>query len=148
MSDMPTGRLALSTAVLLLAGALHGADWARADAALAVGQPADVARQGLAVGWAVDYASKEAAEKEALARCRGSGTASQAARDLCRIVATFSDTCLAVASDPEAGTAGVGWGVHKDRGWAEDAAMEKCAEASTPKRRESCRVAIARCDGR
>jgi hypothetical protein len=59
-------RLAL-TAALLLAGVLHGPDAARADAALAVGRPADVARQGLAVGWAVDHAGRDAAEKEALA---------------------------------------------------------------------------------
>jgi len=144
---MVTARLALTGAVLL-AGALQGADGVRADAALAVSQIGDVPRQGLAVGWAVDYESKDAAEKEALARCRAFPDAPQATRDACRIVETFSDRCIAIALDPEPGTTGVGWDVHKRRDWAEEAAMEKCAEASTPKRRASCRVALIRCDGR
>jgi|KBSSwiStaDraftv2_1062776.scaffolds.fasta_scaffold04608_3 hypothetical protein len=140
-------RLAL-TAALLLAGVLHGPDAARADAALAVGRPADVARQGLAVGWAVDHAGRDAAEKEALARCRAFADAPQAAREACRIVETFSDRCFAVAFDPEPGTTGVGWDVHRNREWAEESAVERCAEASAPKRRPSCRVALVRCDGR
>jgi hypothetical protein len=143
-------RLVLAVVLLpaALAGAIPGATGARADAALAVGQPADVGKQGIAVGWAVDYGSKAAAEAEALARCRAFRDAPQATRDLCRVVETFKDTCLAVALDPESGTAGVGWGVHENRDWAEDAAMERCAEASAPKRRDACRVALARCDGR
>jgi hypothetical protein len=140
-------RLALVGA-LLLAGALQGADWARADAALAVSQIGDVAKKGVAIGWAVDYASKEAARAEALARCRAFPDAQQATRDACRIIETFSDRCLAVALDPAAGTTGVGWGVHKNRDWAEEEAMERCAESSASKRRASCRVALVRCDGR
>jgi hypothetical protein len=144
---MISARLVL-TGFVLFACALYGASGARADAALAVGQPADVAKQGLAVGWAVDYASTEAAAKEALARCRGFRDAPQTTRDLCRVVEVFGNMCLAVALDPESGTTGVGWGVHKNHDWAEDTAMERCAAASAPKRRESCRVALVRCDGR
>jgi hypothetical protein len=144
---MVLARLVL-TGFVLFACALHGAGGARGDAALAVGHPADVAKQGLAIGWAVDYASTEAAGKEALARCRGFRDAPQATRDLCRVVQVFGNTCLAVALDPEPGTTGVGWDVHKNRDWAEDAAMERCAESSAPKRREACRVALTRCDGR
>ena len=144
---MRSARLGLAGAVLL-ASAVQGADWARADAALAVGQPADVSKQGLAVGWAVDYASTGAAGKEALARCRGFPEAPQATRNLCKVVEVFGNACLAVALDPDLGTTGIGWGVHRNRDWAEDAAMEKCAEASAPKRRASCRVALIRCDGR
>ena len=144
---MIAARLAL-TGALLIAGAVQGADGARADAALAVSQIGDVAKQGVAIGWAVDYGSKEAAQTEALARCRAFPDAPQATREACRIVETFGDRCLAVALDPAAGTAGVGWGVHKNRDWAEEEAMERCAEASTPKRREACRVALIRCDGR
>jgi hypothetical protein len=143
---MRPARLAL-TGALLLAAAGHGAGEAGADAALAVGQPADVAKQGVAVGWAVDYASKAEAEKEALARCRAFADAPQATRDLCRIVESVRDTCLAVALDPDRGTTGLGWGVHRNREWAEDAAMEKCAESSSPRRRASCQVALVRCDG-
>jgi hypothetical protein len=152
LSDMRhPARLAVLGALLLggaVGGAAGSAGGAWADAALAVGRPADVARQGLAVGWAVDYPSREAAEKEAVARCRAFADAPQATRDLCRVVETFSETCLAVALDPDRGTAGVGWGVHKSRDWAEDMAMEGCAEASEPKRRTACGVAVIRCDGR
>ena len=74
--------------------------------------------------------------------------APQATREACRIVETFSDRCLAVAFDPEPGTTGVGWDVHRNREWAEESAVERCAEASAPKRRPSCRVALVRCDGR
>jgi hypothetical protein len=141
-------RLALTLSLLLAAALLGAAAPAHAEAALAVGQPADVARQGVAMGWAVDFPSKAAAEAEALARCRGFKDALQKVRDLCRIVESVHDTCLAVALDPDRGTTGVGWGVHKDRDWAEDAALDKCAEASAPKRRTSCQVALVRCDGR
>jgi uncharacterized protein DUF4189 len=145
---MTTARLALTAALLLAAGLRGGVDRASADAALAVSQVGDVAKVGVAVGWAVDHASKQAAQTEALARCRAFPDAPQATREACRIVETFTDRCLAVALDPAAGTTGVGWGVHKNRDWAEEEAMERCAEASAPKRRESCRVALVRCDGR
>ena len=144
---MILARLAL-TGALLVAGTLQGGNPARADAALAVGQPADVAKQGLAIGWAVDYASTADAEKEALARCRGFRDAPQPTRDLCRVVQVFGNTCLAVALDPDPGTTGVGWAVHRSRDRAEDVALERCAEAAAPRRRQSCRVALVRCDGR
>jgi hypothetical protein len=135
-------------AVLVLAACAHGPGPAQADAALALGRPADVGKQGIAIGWAVDHGSRAAAEAEALARCRGFRDAPQSTRDLCRVVQTFAGSCLAVALDPESGTTGVGWGVHQDRDWAEDAALEACAEASSPRRRDACRVAVIRCDGR
>ncbi|HEX5957639.1 MAG TPA: DUF4189 domain-containing protein [Hyphomicrobiaceae bacterium] len=132
---------------LALAAAVAGVAAARADAALAVGQPADVAKQGVAVGWAVDYLVGTEAEKEALARCRDLKDAVPAAREACRIVETFRDTCLVVALDPGRGTTGIGWAVHKNADWAEDAAIEKCESTSAPARRASCRVALTRCDG-
>jgi hypothetical protein len=134
--------------IISLAAVLRGTPGAHADAALAVGRPADVAKQGIAIGWAVNQAGREAAEKEALARCRGFADAPQATRELCRVVESFAGTCLAVALDPDRGTTGVGWALHKNRDWAEDAAMEKCAAAATPQRRASCRVSLTRCDGR
>jgi hypothetical protein len=140
-------RLALIALLPLSAVLEAAAGPAHAEAALAVGQPADVAKQGIAIGWAVDYPDKAAAEAEALARCRGFTDAPQATRGLCRIVESVRDACLAVALDPDRGSTGVGWGVHKNRDWAEDVAMERCAEASSPRRRASCQVALVRCDG-
>lgn len=143
----PAGRLLLAGALLLAGTALH-ADRAGAEAALAVGLPADVAQKGLAVGWAINHATRKAAEAEALRRCREVKEAPQAARDLCRIVESFDDRCLAVALDPEAGTTGVGWAVAASHKAAEAAAMEDCAEGAGQKRRSSCRITFARCDGR
>jgi hypothetical protein len=136
----------------VLAGALflaaHHAEKASAEAALAVGLPADVGKSGIAFGWALNQATKAAAEAQALERCREFKDAPQATRDLCRIVASFDDRCVAVALDPDAGTTGVGWAVADKQDAAEDAAMDDCMESSGPKRRNFCRIAFARCDGR
>jgi len=141
------GAFVLAGALFLTGAALH-AQRANAEAALAVGLPTDVAKQGLAFGWAVNHANKAAAEAEALRRCREFKDAPQAVRDLCRIVESFDDRCVAVALDPDAGTSGVGWAVADKQDAAEDAAMDDCMEGSGPKRRNSCRIAFARCDGR
>jgi len=142
---MQPGKVLLA---LWLAGAALHADRAGADGALAVGLPADVAKQGLAVGWAINHATSKAAQAEALRRCRELKEPPQATRDLCRIVETFDDRCVAVAVDPDAGTAGVGWAVADSQRAAEQAAMEDCMEISGQKRRNDCRITLARCDGR
>jgi hypothetical protein len=121
-------------------------DTANADAALAVGQPADVAKQGLAIGYALNYASKEAAQAEALKRCREFKDAPQATRDLCKIVENFRERCMAIALDPDTGTTGLGWAVAKMQEAAEELAMEKCLETAGKKRRDFCRVTFTRCD--
>ena len=96
-----------------------------ADAALAVGLPADVAKQGIAMGYALNYASKEEAQAEALKRCREFRDAPQATRDICKIVENFRDRCMAIALDPEIGTTGLGWSVAKKQEMAEEIAMEQ-----------------------
>jgi hypothetical protein len=133
---------------MLVAGAFSRTDEASAEAALAVGLPPDVAKQGIAMGWALNYSTKEAAQAEALKRCRGYRDAPDATRDLCKIVETFTRTCLSVAWDPENGTTGLGWAVHKSQKEAEDLAMDACMESSDKKRREFCRVSVTRCDGK
>jgi hypothetical protein len=146
---MAPAKLALAGALALAAaGAPQGTSRAHADAALAVGLPADVSRNGLAMGWTFNYANKEAAQAEALKRCRGFRDAPQATRDLCKIVESFRDSCMAIALDPDYGTTGIGWNVQKNQEWAEDAAMDKCMETSQQKRRSFCRVTVTRCDGR
>ncbi len=133
---------------IALNGVLQGFPRAHADSALAVGQPTDIAKQGLAMGWAFNYSSKETAQAEALKRCRGYRDAPQATRDLCKIVESFKDSCMAIALDPDFGTTGLGWNVQKNQEWAEDAAMDKCRETSEPKRKNFCRVTVTRCDGK
>lgn len=140
--------LAFAAAVTLSAAAVVSPDPSAADAALAVGLPKDVAKQGLALGYALNYDSKENAQAEALKRCREFRDAPDATRSLCRIVENFRNRCVAVALDPEAGTTGVGWAVDREQVIAEELAMEKCINTSAKKRRESCRVTFTRCDKR
>jgi len=144
---MRLGKFLLAGA-LLLTGAAPQADRVRAEAALAVGLPADVAKQGLAIGWAINHPTQKAAQAEALRRCRELKEPPQATRDLCRIVESFDDRCVAVAVDSDAGTTGVGWAVADSQGAAEGAAMDDCMESAGQKRRNSCRITLARCDGR
>lgn len=138
----------LTSAALLVADALTRSHPAVAEAALAVGLPADVAKQGVAMGWALNYPTKAAAQAEALKRCRGYRDAPEATRDLCKVVETFAKTCLAVAWDPDNFTTGLGWAVHKSQQQAEDLAMDACMETSDTKRRAFCRVSVTRCDGK
>ena len=132
----------------LVVGALVGANDSRADGALAVGIPPDVAKQGLAMGYALNYATSEAAQEVALKRCREFRDAPQATRDQCKIVEKFSKRCVAVALDQDSGTTGLGWSVARSQEAAEGGAMEKCAETSGRKRQEFCRVTLTSCDGR
>ncbi len=135
-------------AVCVLAVLLLRPDAGRADAALAVGVPPDVAKQGLAVGYALNYASKEAAQAEALKRCREFRDAPEATRSLCRIVENFRNRCVAIALDPGAGTTGLGWAVDRDQVVAEEIAMDRCIGTAGKGRRSFCRVTYTRCDGR
>ena len=142
---LPTG--ASLAAVCLLAALLLRPDAGRADAALAIGVPPDVAKQGLAVGYALNYASREAAQAEALKRCREFRDAPEATRSLCRIVENFRNRCVAIALDPDAGTTGLGWAVDRDQVVAEEIAMDRCL-GTAGKRRRFCRITYTRCDGK
>jgi len=145
-----TGRPMLPAGVLfafiVVAGTALRPDAGNADAALAVGLPADVAKQGVAMGYALNYDSKEAAQAEALKRCRAFRDAPQATRDICKIVENFRDRCMAIALDPDAGTTGLGWSVSKKQELAEELAMERCADTAGKKRRDFCRITFTRCD--
>jgi hypothetical protein len=123
-------------------------DTGSADGALAVGLPGDVAKQGLAMGYALNFATSEEAQEKALKRCREFRDAPEATRDLCKIVEKFSKRCLAVALDPQFGTTGIGWSVSKNQEVAEELAMEKCVDTAGRKRREFCRVTLTACDGK
>src|SRR6478735_5012000 len=61
---------AAALAVGLIAGAVAWPTCGAAEGALAVGLPADVAKQGFAFGFALDKASAEEARAAALADCR------------------------------------------------------------------------------
>ena len=137
---------ALLLALIVLAGVTLRPHAGRADAALAVGLPQDVAKQGIAIGYALNYAKKEDAQAEALKRCREFSDAPQSTRDLCKIVENFRDRCMAIALDPDVGTTGLGWAVAKKQEQAEELAMDKCVDSAGKKRRDFCRITYTRCD--
>src|SRR5262245_39749716 len=133
------GAAACAAAILLGAGAR-----AWADGALAVGSTGDVVGDGIAFGMVVDVPKEKAAD-EAVRRCRT--FKAQTAADRCKLVATFSGECFAVAYDPQPGTPGAGWGIGRDQATANRNAIAMCEETAGPSRKGFCRVESAGCDG-
>jgi hypothetical protein len=143
---MTQGTAAAAALLLCCAALLPGRG--SAEGALAVGLPPDVAKQGLALGYALNFDTTEKAQETALKRCREFPDAPPATRDLCKIVEKFSKRCLAIALDPQSGTTGVGWSTSRNQEVAEELAMEKCIDTAGRKRREFCRVTLTTCDGK
>ena len=99
---------------------------ALAYAAVAIGQPPDIAKGGLAMGAAWHQDSREKSETEALAHCRAFLSAPESTRNLCRIVAHFDKRCISIALDPRASTYGFGWAMSDTLQEADDIAMTNC----------------------
>lgn len=133
-------------AAIVFAAFLHPAI-AKADGALAIGLPSDVARDGVAFGWAVRLPRVDA-ERVALEQCRTAQGVPDSARSLCRVFETFSGSCLAVALDPEDGTPGFGWAVAPTKSAADAQAMGDCQRTAGPARQAFCVVSVSDCDVR
>jgi hypothetical protein len=120
-----------------------------ADGALAVGLPPDVVKGGFTYGYSTGYADVNQAEAHALDSCRTTKDASTNAklRSLCKVIQDFTNRCVAVAMDPQAGTPGVGWSVADDLHTAEAQALGKCEDTAGPGRRAACVVDHSKCDG-
>jgi len=119
-----------------------------ADGALAVGEPADVAAEGYAYGYAVNRASADEASTQAMHDCStGSPGVDPRAQRLCTIVQTFRNKCFAVAMDPQDATPGAGWAVADDKATAGRNALAKCMETAGESRRSYCKVTHTDCDG-
>ncbi len=131
--------LGVAAPALLLAGGLRA--WA--DGAVAVGTTGDVVKDGIAFGRAVNE-PKEAAAESALKNCRT--FQARAAADRCKVVATFSGECFAIAYDPKPGTPGAGWGVGANQFLANQKAIAMCEETAGSARRGQCEVATGGCD--
>jgi len=146
-STDPTARRTLLAAAMLV-GLLAWAGRSAADGALAVGEPADVAAEGFAYGYALDQPTAEKADADALRECR---TPTQGidprAQALCKVVQAFKDQCFAVAMDPKDATPGVGWAVEGDKEAASRAALAKCVATAGDDRRDACEVTHSGCDG-
>ncbi len=139
--------LAALLAILALAGTI-GPRPAAADGALAVGEPADVAAEGYAYGFAVNLASADQAGTKAMRDCSTeSPGVDKRAQALCKIVQTFRNKCFAVAMDPKDATPGAGWAVADDKATAGHNALAKCMETAGADRRDYCKVTHTDCDG-
>jgi Domain of unknown function (DUF4189) len=135
---MTSGRCVATIAVTVVA--MLQANASLADGAVAVGLPSDVARDGFAVGHQVNAPDMETARKEAIAGCQRSIGASEKAKTLCKIVATFQNQCFAVAIDPKDGTPGVGWAIEQDSTLAEKEAVAQCRTTAGTGREQFCVV--------
>jgi hypothetical protein len=134
------GALALAAALLLMG------EGAVADGAVAVGSTGNVVKHGIAFGMVANEPKEKAADM-ALARCRAfvKGSSPEATAQ-CKVVATFSRECFAVAYDPQPATPGAGWGVGKDQIDANLAAMKMCEATAGPGRARFCQVESGGCD--
>jgi len=120
---------------------------ARAEGAVAVAQPKDVAADGWAIGMSGNYKTEAEARERALTECRTSRDAPQQTRNLCKIVRMFRNACVAAALDPQAGTPGAGWALAATRQEAQQAAIEACRKTAGQARANFCEVSAVQCDG-
>jgi Domain of unknown function (DUF4189) len=120
-----------------------------AAGAVALGQPSDIAKDGVAIYTFVKAASVELAKEKAMAGCKTLEHSSTTSKALCKIVATFENQCVAEAIDPESGTPGFGWAMARNSKLAKEQALSNCRDTAGPTRQNAC-VVEARalwCDG-
>jgi hypothetical protein len=135
--------------VAAFAAACAGLSWSgrvSAEAALAIGQPADTARDGIAFGYAAKYPSLSEAQSRALKHCLEFRDAPPSTRSLCRIVSSFSGQCLAIALDTKPGVRGEGWAIERTSQTAERFALDRCRATAYPDRRQFCTITVSVCD--
>jgi hypothetical protein len=109
-----------------------------AAGAVALGQPSDIAKDGVAIFTFVKASSAELAKKEALAGCKALQGASDTSKALCKIVATFENQCVAESLDPKSGTPGFGWAMARNSRLAKEQALSNCRDTAGPKRQDAC----------
>ena len=119
---------------------------AAAEGALAFALPRDTAKDGFAFGVANDRPTRADAEAEAMRRCHDFRDASRETRALCRIVASYSGRCVAVAYDPRTGVTGEGWAVETTLEAAQAIALDRCRATASRSRGQFCRVSYSYCD--
>jgi Domain of unknown function (DUF4189) len=122
---------------------------AGANGALAIGLPKDVTRFGFAAGSRLNAPDADTASKDALAACQKSISASDTAKKLCKVVASFHNQCFAIAIDPETGTPGVGYAIGDNQDEADKAALAKCRATAGASRQQFCTIPADNkgCDG-
>jgi hypothetical protein len=133
-------------AACLMAAAVAAPGSAAAFGAIAVGEPANIAKRGVALGLSYSYSIKEEAEASALKYCLNFKDAPADTRALCKLVKTFDKQCAAVALDPKNGTPGFGWAVMTNKAEAEKSAMDRCRETAGASRIKFCKLTNSECD--
>lgn len=123
---------------------------ARAEGAVAVGLPQDVAKQGVSSFIYVNARTMADAKSEAVVGCKTKTPASASSKALCRVVATFRNQCAAEAFDPQDGTPGFGWAIADTLQEAKRDALANCRDTAGPDRQDACIVPSNgfNCDGR
>ena len=116
-----------------------------AEGAFAVGSTGDVVKHGIAYGGSYNHRSRRSAEEGALRACREYRSAPQAAEQ-CKIVATFTNECYAVANDPKPGTPGTGWAIARNEETAKERAMAACRASAGRGREKFCVIELTNCD--
>jgi hypothetical protein len=134
------------SAAFLVAFLAGSASPAISAGALAIGEPKHIEKGGVAVGFAYNYANKDAAEAEALKRCLAFKGAPAATRVLCKVVKSYESQCHAIALDPKDGTPGFGWAVMTEQAKADEAALDNCRRTAGKSRVEFCKVTKSACD--
>ena len=115
-------------------------DACMATGAVAVGQPADITKDGVAIFTHVGAKNAEIAKQKALAGCKDLRDASTTSRALCKIVATFDNQCVAEALDPQDGTPGFGWAMSGNSKTASKEALANCRDTAGPDRQDACTI--------
>lgn len=116
--------------------------------AVAIAEPADVAKDGYSSGIAYNFKAQSEAEDRAQLECANTQDAPPETRKLCKVIRTFENQCVAVALDPKAGTPGAGWAIADTLALARRDALQRCDDTAGSDRRGECRVTAEGCDGR
>jgi tetratricopeptide (TPR) repeat protein len=114
-----------------------------ADGALAIGL-SDSARKGWSVGYEVNDSDGDSAQHIALSGCQQSAKSPQV-RQLCRVIDTFRDQCVAEATDHDLG---FGWAIAEQMQLAQEQALSRCRATAGPSKGAACKIGIADCDGK
>jgi Domain of unknown function (DUF4189) len=120
---------------------------AHAFGALAVGQTASVAKDGIAMGTSWGHETAEKAGNLALEYChKWKDKGAPVAAKQCRVIATFHNECYAVSLDPKPGTPGAGWAIAADKETAQARAVAHCKLTAGSDRERYCEVSESNCD--
>lgn len=134
-------RLVLAAGCALL---LLGVGSASADGALVVGSTGDLGGDGVAMGYTVNFGTRNEAVNEATKECRNYPAPKAAAR--CKLVATYRNECVAVALDPQPGMTGTGWSFGPTKAIAQERALGVCRATANAGRENACAIIASECD--